>query len=553
MEATERRAPGQGTATARRLTGGQAVVEALRAGGVDTVFGIPGVHNLTIYDALRDAPDVRHVVCRHEQGAGFCADGYARTAGRPGVFVTTTGPGATNAFTALGEAWSDSSPVLHLASQLATPLIDRERGVNHELVDQVGTFRQITRHHESIRDLARIAPAVAECLTAIQSGRPRAAYLDFPEDVLNASDEVTITAPQPPARPAADPDAVRRAAERLAGARRPAIIAGVGVHRSGASDELLRLAEALQAPVFETAPGRGAIPSDHPLAVGGRWTDEPRLWQVLAESDALLAVGTRLGGGSTSNWKVALPPLLQLDADPAMIGKNYPVEVALAGDARATLALLNEEVARHGARADEGPARAVRVLCAELDAEMRAAHPVPMGVLDALRGALARDAIVTNDSLIQYWTARHLPVYTPRSYHIPWIYGTLGSALPFAIGAAVAAPGRQVVAIGGDGAFMFTCAELATAVQAGANVVCVVCNDRGYNAMRRHQRLRYGDDRVIASDLATPDFAAFARSFGALGLTLDSPTDLGPALREALAAGRPAVLDLPLALDVPWK
>jgi acetolactate synthase-1/2/3 large subunit len=176
-----------------------------------------------------------------------------------------------------------------------------------------------------------------------------------------------------------------------------------------------------------------------------------------------------------------------------------------------------------------------------------------MGVLDVLRDALDRDAIVTNDSLIQYWTARHLPVYTPRSYHIPWIYGTLGSALPFAIGAAVAAPGRQVVAIGGDGAFMFTCAELATAVQAGANVVCVVCNDRGYNAMRRHQRLRYGEDRVIASDLATPDFAAFARSFGALGLTLDSPADLGPALREALAAGRPAVLDLPLALDVPWK
>jgi acetolactate synthase-1/2/3 large subunit len=182
---------------------------------------------------------------------------------------------------------------------------------------------------------------------------------------------------------------------------------------------------------------------------------------------------------------------------------------------------------------------------------MRTDHPEPMGVIDTLRDVLDRDAIVTNDSLIQYWMARHFPVYTPRSFHIPWVYGTLGTALPFAIGAAVAAPERQVVAIGGDGAFVFTSSELATAVQAGANVVCIVCNDYGYQAMRRHQRLRYGD-RVFASDLVTPDFAALARSFGALGITLESPTELGPALREALAAKRPAVIDLPLSLDLPW-
>jgi acetolactate synthase-1/2/3 large subunit len=175
-----------------------------------------------------------------------------------------------------------------------------------------------------------------------------------------------------------------------------------------------------------------------------------------------------------------------------------------------------------------------------------------MGVIDSVRGALDRDAIVTNDSLIQYWTARHLPVYTPRSYHIPWVYGTLGTALPYAIGAAVAAPERQVVAIGGDGAFMFTCAELATAIQAEANVVCIVCNDHGYEAMRRHQRNRFGG-RVVASDLVTPDFAALARSFGALGYSLGSPDELGAAVGEALAAKRPAVIDLPLSLSLPWQ
>lgn len=182
---------------------------------------------------------------------------------------------------------------------------------------------------------------------------------------------------------------------------------------------------------------------------------------------------------------------------------------------------------------------------------MRATHPVPMAVIDSLRQALARDSIVTNDSLIQYWTARHLPIYAPRSHHIPWNYGTLGTALPYAIGAATAAPGRQVVAIGGDGAFLFTCAELATAIQDEVSLVCVVCNDHGYNAMRRFQRCRYG--RTFASDLATPDFDALARSFGALGMTLECPAVLGPALSEALVAGRPAVIDLPLSLDLPWQ
>lgn len=535
-----------------RMTGGQAVVETLRAGDVTTVFGIPGVHNLAIYDALYHTPSVRQVVCRHEQGAAFAADGYARTSGGPGVFITTTGPGATNAFTALGEAWSESSPVLHLASQLDRSLIDAERGVVHELVDQAGTFRHVTRRHESIRDVGRISPAVAETLAAIQSGRPRPAYLDFPEDVLNAVDDLAIEGPCPIERSEADPSLVRRAAERLARAHCPAILAGVGIHRSGATSELLRLAEALQAPVFETAPGRGAIPSDHPLAVGGRWTGEPRLARFLTESDALLAVGTRLGGGSTANWTLPLPPLIHLDAHPASIGKNYPAELALVGDARLGLAQLFDEVTRLGARADGTWASEARGFCEQVDAEMRAEHPVPMAVLETLRAALDRDAIVTNDSLIQYWTARHLPVYTPRSYHIPWIYGTLGSALPFAIGAALAAPGRQVVAIGGDGAFMFTCAELATAIQAGANVVSIVCNDHGYNAMRRHQRLRYGS-RTFASDLVTPNFAAFAESFGARGIKLESPAELEPALREALAAKRPAVIDLPLALDLPWR
>lgn len=207
-----------------KMTGGQSIIETLRSGGITSVFGIPGVHNLAIYDALYRSGDIRHVVCRHEQGAGFAADGYARTSGRPGVFITTTGPGSTNALTALGEAWTDSSPVLHLASQIDAHLIDQERGVGHELIDQVGTFERVTRHNESVRDFDRISPAVAECLTAIQSGRPRPAYLDFPQDLLNMSADVSITSPQTPAKSDALGDTIRKAAERLSRAQHPAIV-----------------------------------------------------------------------------------------------------------------------------------------------------------------------------------------------------------------------------------------------------------------------------------------------------------------------------------------
>lgn len=535
-----------------RMTGGQAVVETLKAGGVDTVFGIPGVHNLAIYDALYDSPEIKHVLCRHEQGAGFAADGYARVSGKPGVFVTTTGPGATNAFTAVAEAWSESSPVLHLASLLDEFLLNTERGVIHELVDQAGTFRNVTRRHETVTRPEAISAVVAETLTAMQSGRPRPSYLDFPQDTLNATAETKISQPQPPDKAEADPVQIEQAAARLSAASRPAILAGAGVHRAGAWDELLQIAEALQAPVFETAPGKGAIPGDHHLAIGGVWTGEPRLLASLAEADVLLVVGCRLGGGSTNRWTISLPPIIHLDADPAVIGLNYPAEIGLVGDARLGLNQLLEAVAKKGALAGtEWPAR-VAGLRDQALAEMRASHPEAMGVVDTVREVLDRDAIVTNDSLIQYWMARHFPVYTPRSFMIPWIYGTLGSALPYAIGGAVAAPDRQVVAIGGDGAFVFTGSELATAIQAEANVVCIVCNDGGYQAMRRHQQLRYGD-RNYATELVTPDFAALARSYGALGLTLESPADLGPALREALAAKRPAVIDLPLRLDLPWQ
>jgi acetolactate synthase-1/2/3 large subunit len=367
---------------------------------------------------------------------------------------------------------------------------------------------------------------------------------------LNGTEDVGAVEPASGVRDSAEAALVRAAAEMLARARTPAIYAGVGVHRSGAHAELLELAERLDAPVFTTAQGKGAIPEDHPLAVGNRWTGEPRLVKMLAESDVLLGVGTRFGATDTGAWQLPLPAaVVRIDADADELGRNVPAEVALAGDAqtvlRQILDVLPSKTDRTSRRGE------LHGVMHTANAAAEAAWPEPIRFLRDLRAGLARDAIVYCDSLIQYWAARHFPVYEPRSMHLPWTFGTLGSSLPMAIGAKVAFPDRQVVTLCGDGALMFTLPELATAVQAGANIVIVVCNDRGYGAMRMHQERRFG--RFIASDLATPDFAAVAHAFGARGIKLQSASELGPALESALADDRPVLIDVPLALSIPWR
>ncbi|TME88795.1 MAG: thiamine pyrophosphate-binding protein [Chloroflexi bacterium] len=534
------------------MTGGQAVVAALRAHDVKVVFGMPGVHNLALYDALCDAPEIQHVVVRHEQAAGFAADGYARATGRPGVAITTAGPGATNALTAIAEAWSDSSPVVLIASHIESPYVEQERGFGHELRGQLDVFRTATRYRARPMHVREIVPRLADAFAEAQRGRPRPVIVQIPQDVLNGSAEVDVPEPAPVARPEAAASMVRAAAGILARAQRPAIYAGVGIHRAGGHAELLAVAELLDAPVFTTAQGKGAIPEDHPLAVGNRWTGEAELIKFLSESDVLLAVGTRFGATDTSQWQLRLPAaIIQIDADADELNRNVPAEVALEGDAKTVLSQLLRELEGHPVDRRASRRMEVEELRQSLDVTAASAWPEPMRFLRDLRAGLARDAILFCDSLVQYWAARHFPVFAPRSMHLPWTFGTLGSSLPMAIGAKVAFLDRQVVALCGDGALMFTLPELATAVQARANIVIVVCNDRGYGAMRMHQRRRFG--RFIASDLATPDFAAVAEAFGARGLRVNSANELGPALEAALTDTRPVLIDVPLALDLPWR
>jgi thiamine pyrophosphate-dependent acetolactate synthase large subunit-like protein len=539
--------------TATERTGGEWVVEALHAEGVRHVFGIPGVHNLAIYDALlRGGTRITHILARHEQGAGFMADGYARASGRPGVIVATTGPGATNVLTPLVESYAGSQPVLALVSDIPAALIGRDLGALHEVPNQIDCFRPMTRRAETIRDAGAFAPAVQRAFEQFRSARPGPVALSLPTDLLMA--RVTSRINDPTGHPpACDRALIAQAAERLARAERPVIVTGGGTVSAGAEDELRALARRLGAPVLTTVMGRGAIPEDDPLWVGvlsNKYASQP----LLEAADVVLAVGCRFAHRSTQGLLLNLrfrpgQVLIHLDIDPSVIGKLFPATLGVVGDARDGLAGLVAGLGS-GAPAARWPARQL--------ADLRAARsprwePATGRLIETLRSALPADAIVVNDQTgINYWMEWHFPVLAPRTFLYPVGSATLGYAVPAAIGAKVGMPERPVVAVAGDGGFMFSVNELATAVKYRLPIVFLVLNDERYGAIKYLQEAMF-DGRWGEADLANPDFVGLAHAFHAEGRRLRDVDELGPALGQALGHPGPTVLELPIGVLPPWE
>ena len=533
------------------MTGGQAVVQTLKANGVTTVFGIPGTHNLPIYDALyHEQASIRHILARHESGAGLMANGYARASGRPGIAIVTTGPAAGNIMGSVGDAYRDSVPVLVIASQITSGFIGQDRGVFHEMRDQLGMASSITKWSRRVTRVADIPAAVNEAWLAMTSGRPRPAYIEVPEDILASEGELEIApAPLLPP-PAADAQLVARAASILRKATRPLILAGGGANWSGATPELANLAGALGAPVITTCNGKGALPDDHPLALGfSAYGPSPfsNLWQ---QADVMLAIGTDLDEITTGGWRLPQPQsLLQVDIDAAQIGRNYAVDVGLAGDAATVLRQIAGALDRPGSQTQTSWTRQALDMRRRLAAA--AAGTDGLVLVQALGVALRRDGITTGDAAcVGSWQLLHQPVYEPRTFLFPLGFGTLGFGLPAALGAQAAFPDRRVICLCGDGGFLFTGQELACAVQHELNVVTIVVNDHTFGAIRRQQERNYGG-RVFAADLVNPDFPRLAQAYGATGLRVETAGQLPAALDTAFASGRPALIEVPGPLADP--
>ena len=537
------------------VTGGEVVVRTLQAHGIDVVFGLPGVHALAIYDALYAHQEVRHITVRHEQTAAYMADGYARVTGRPGVCITTTGPGAANTAAAMGTSYFDSVPVLNVMSQVASNLADRDKGALHEPKDQLGFFRAVTKWNARANGIEHIPAVLHEAFRTMLVERPRPTQVEVCTDHLAGkadSEAVPWVMPsQSLPRRSAEPALVEEAARALASAEAPIIWAGGGVNRAGAREELVRLAEALQAPVVTTVQGLGAIPYDHPLALGYRPYDRT-LTSLIERSDLLLAVGTRFAAGQTANWNLKLPSrLIHIDIDEGEVGKNYPATLGLTGDARLVLGQLLEPLGPPQAgEATACWAGDVAALRSRMADHFKADGPREMAVLDDIRRAVDRDAILVWDQTKPaYWAARSFPVYEPRTFLYPG-YGTLGYGFPAALGAKVGMPDRQVVCIAGDGGFQYALPELATAAQFGINVTVLLFNDGGYGILRVLQDMDF-QGHYYAVDLLNPDFGRLTEAYGLHYVLLKDPDGLGPTLRRALESDRTTVVEVPVEFGRP--
>ncbi len=539
--------------TGRRVS--DAIVEVLTGANVDTIFGIPGIHTLALYDALADAPSIRHILTRHEQGAAFAADGYARIRRRPGMVTTTTGPGTFNTIGAMAEAWSDSSPVVLLAGQIDAALLGLGRGILHETPDQGRSFEAITAFVGRPRTGEEMPAAVAEALRCSMTGRWRPAYVELPTDLLGGPLDTpapTVVFPEPTGP---DPASIVAAARLLTAARRILIVPGAGVQRAGAAAELYRLAVRLGAPVATVITGAGAIPDDDELSVGSFVPGRPE-WRALFEmADAVVVVGSRLDDVGTARWTLPLPNLVHIDVDPNVIDRSYPAAVGVVGDARLALTALLDELGAAPAGGTDEPgwgkprARAMR------EAAHASVAPNQRATRDAFlaaRAAIPRDAILTHDAArLNSWTGYFWPVYEPDGSMFPWGSATLGFALGTANGAAVAAPGRRVVASCGDGGFLFTATELATAVAHDLDVTLLIHDDSAFGSIADYQIRIHG--RAYGTKLQNPDLVDFARSFGVPAERVEDIGDLPAAMGRAVSAPGPSVVVLAAPLGQPWS
>jgi len=530
------------------MTGGEAIVSGLVAHGIDTVFGLPGAQVYGLFDAFHQA-QLKVIGARHEQACGYMAYGYARSSGKPGVFSVVPGPGVLNAGAAMLTAFGSNEPVLCLTGQVPTQFLGKGRGHLHEMPDQLATLRTFVKWADRI-EYPDVAPTlVARAFQEMMSGRRGPVALEMPWDIFTARAEVaaakvfeTFPAPLP------DADHVKDAAMLIAASKRPMIFVGSGA--IDAREAVLELAETIDAPVVAFRSGRGIVSNAHEL--GLTMAAAYRLWP---ETDMMIGIGTRLELPTMTRWPYQPDGLksVRIDIDPVEM-RRYPPNVAIIADAKAGTRALAAAVGRAGYRKTAGRRSAIREASAAALKEIQKVQP-QMAYLNILREVLPANAIVTDElSQVGFASWYGFPVYEPRTFITSGYQGTLGSGFPTALGAKVANPNRPVVAITGDGGFMFGVQELSTAVQFNVGVVTLVFNNNSYGNVRRDQRTRF-DGRVVAADLVNPDFVKLAESFGVAASRVSSPDHFRPALEKALVHDGPYLIAIEIPRDsevTPW-
>ena len=529
-------------------SGGEAIVSGLVAHGVDTVFGLPGAQIYGLFDAFQQA-QLKVIGARHEQACGYMAYGYARSTGRPGVFSVVPGPGVLNAGAALLTAFGSNEPVLCLTGQVPTQFLGKGRGHLHEMPDQLATLRTFVKWADRIEYPDNAPALVSRAFQEMLSGRRGPAALEMPWDVFTQRAATGAAKPLDPLpAPLPDPDRIKAAAALIAGSKTPMIFVGSGaIH---ARDEILELAELIDTPVVAFRSGRGIVSNAHEL--GLTMAAAYRLWP---KTDLMIGIGTRLELPTMSRWPFSPDGLksIRIDIDASEMRRFTP-DAAVIADAQAGTRELLGAVRKAGYTKTSGRRAAIREASAAALEQIQSVQP-QMAYLNILREVLPSNAIVTDElSQVGFASWYGFPIYEPRTFITSGYQGTLGSGFPTALGAKVAHPDRPVVAITGDGGFMFGVQELATAVQFNIGVVTLVFNNNAYGNVRRDQRERF-EGRVVASDLVNPDFVKLAESFGVGAARVTSPDHFRASLEKALAHGGPYLIDIEVATDsetTPW-
>jgi acetolactate synthase-1/2/3 large subunit len=563
------------------LTGGEVVAEHLVGRGVPYLVGIPGHGCLALLDAFKTREQVRVLQVRHEQSAVHLADGFYRASGRPLAVYTSIGPGAANTVVGLATAFVDSTSVLLLCGDVHTYMFGR--GVLQEVERQhwanlARIFEPVTKRYWQVMRPDQLPAVMNRAFSEMLGGRRGPVAVSLPMDVQAdaAEVELNVSPLETAGRTAADQQAVARAAELLLSAQRPLILAGGGVLAAEASQELQALAEYLGAAVITTFASKGCFPEDHPLYGWHAGSKGTTCGNALARSaDVLLAVGCRFADETASSFRhgvsFSIPPtkLIHADIDPGEIGKNYPVEAGLVGDAGAVLEQLLQEVRARAPRREYPGTPYFQEIQRLKEEWLRELSPyrdsdrVPVTIsrfIKELRAALARDAIVvTSAGNPQAQVLQEFVFYQPRTNVTSGGFSTMGFTLPAAIGAKLAAPQQQVVGVAGDGDFLMTMQELATAVQYDVPVVICVLNNMGWQAIRDLQISAFGRERVLATEFThgnepyTPHFADIARAFGCHSQRIESAAEVGPALARAFASGRPSVIEVMVNREFPYS
>lgn len=531
--------------------GADGVVQALKEAGVSTIFGIPSIHNIGLYESLRHESSIRHIGCRHEAGATHMADGYARASGGLGVIVSSTGPGAGFTVSALQEAWGSCSPVLMITTNIDAAKIGKGLGVLHELEEQTSLFRTITKEvivaqaDDDLYALARRAIALA------QTGRPGPVCLEVPTDLM--AGEVPTAAPTPPDTVPTSPPLPPRLDEAVAilrNAKQPLILAGTDASRTDVAGDIQALAEALCAPVITNTPGKGVVPEDHALAFGNA-ARRMVVKEIVPGCDAAIVIGSRLREVDAKRRGLILPEqLIHVDWDERWISKNYPAAVPLVGDIAAITRALRNQLEGEPYAGPRQERTATWRREAEAEFERLSQERPELQSLRAIRAVLPRDsALVIDNTQLGYWAEYFYPSYRTNGIIGAKGSGLLGFSFPAAIGVKLARPDSPVVGLIGDGGFLYTAQELATCVRHDVGFPLVVVNDNAFGVIDYLQRTAYQE--AYQAQLTNPDFLAFSAAFGVPATRVYSPTELQSALDRTLASGEMHLIEYQMTIQEP--